>query len=79
MEKDTHKDSVYEVEPGEVRTEHEVDDKFSVIPTTFPIVCLGPTLMLKFPPPSLKVNCGWTYTGRATLLERGMGIDGGQE
>ena len=37
-----------------------------------PIVCFGPSLILNLPVPSAKfnVNCGVTYTGRATILWR---------
>ena len=38
--------------------------------TTFPIVCLGPTLISNLPVPSENENCGFTYTGKATLLYR---------
>ena len=37
--------------------------------TFLPIVCFGPTLILNFPVPSANVNCGVTYTGRATILQ----------
>ena len=30
--------------------------------TFLPIVCFGPNLILNFPVPSAKVNCGVTYT-----------------
>ena len=42
--------------------------------TFLPIVCFGPSLMLNLPVPSANVNCGVTYTGRATILQhRGKG------
>ena len=46
--------------------------------TFLPIVCFGPSLMLNLPVPSANVNCGVTYTGRATILQhRGKGKGGG--
>ena len=39
--------------------------------TTFPMVCLGPTLRFILPLPSVKENCGVTYTGRDTILHWG--------
>ena len=43
-------------------------------PTFLPIVCFGPTLMVNLPVPSANVNCGVTYTGRATILYVGVGV-----
>ena len=36
--------------------------------TFLPIVCFGPSLILNLPVPSANVNCGVTYTGKATIL-----------